>query len=58
MDKDWPSLADIRATQALLAPHLVRTPTVPWASPTLARVLGDNTRLILKLELLQATGTF
>jgi threonine dehydratase len=58
MDKDWPSLADIRATQALLAPHLVRTPTVPWASPTLARVLGDETKLFLKLELLQSTGTF
>lgn len=58
MDKNWPSLADIRTTQALLAPHLVRTPTMPWASPTLARLLGDETRLFLKLELLQATGTF
>ncbi len=58
MSGNWPSLADIRATQALLAPHLVRTPTVPWASATLARLLGDETKLFLKLELLQATGTF
>jgi threonine dehydratase len=58
MDRDWPSLADIRATQTLLAPHLVRTPTVPWDSATLARLLGDETKLFLKLELLQATGTF
>jgi threonine dehydratase len=58
MDKDWPSLVDIRATQALLAPYLVRTPTVPWDSATLARLLGDETKLFLKLELLQATGTF
>ena len=58
MDKDWPSLADIRATQALLAPHLVRTPTIAWSSPTLARLLGDQAKLFLKLELFQITGTF
>jgi threonine dehydratase len=56
--KDWPTLSDIRATQALLAPHLVRTPTVPWVSPTLSRLLGEQARLFLKLELLQLTGTF
>src|SRR5215510_2445924 len=55
---DWPTLADIRATQALLAPHLVRTPTVPWTSSTLSRLLGEQTKLFLKLELFQLTGTF
>jgi threonine dehydratase len=55
---NWPTLADIRATQTLLAPHLVRTPTVPWASPTLTRLLGEQARLFLKLELFQLTGTF
>jgi threonine dehydratase len=54
----WPELSDIRVTQALLAPHLVRTPMVPWASPTLGRMLGDAAKLFLKLELFQATGTF
>jgi threonine dehydratase len=58
MNKDWPELSDIRATQALLAPHLVRTPTIAWSSPTLARLLGDQSRLFLKLELFQRTGTF
>ena len=58
MDKNWPSLSDIRATQALLAPHLVRTPTIPWSSPTLARLLGDDSKLFLKLEVFQVTGTF
>jgi threonine dehydratase len=58
MSDNWPSLADIRATQALLAPHLVRTPTIPWSSPTLARGLGDDSELFLKLELFQVTGTF
>ncbi|HET6158908.1 MAG TPA: pyridoxal-phosphate dependent enzyme [Dongiaceae bacterium] len=58
MTNDWPELSEIRATQALLAPHIVRTPTIAWASPTLARRLGDRTELFLKLELFQVTGTF
>jgi threonine dehydratase len=58
MSKDWPTLSDIRATQTLLAPHLVRTPTMPWRSPTLARLLGERTNPFLKLELFQVTGTF
>jgi threonine dehydratase len=58
MDKDWPELSNLRATQAVLAPHLVRTPIVRWASPTLARLLGGETELFLKLELFQVTGTF
>jgi threonine dehydratase len=56
--QDWPELSDIRATQNLLAPHLVRTPTVRWQSPSLARLLGDTAEFYLKLELLQKTGTF
>ncbi|WP_119299578.1 threonine ammonia-lyase [Dongia deserti] len=58
MNKNWPTLSDIRATQALLAPHVVRTPTVPWVSPTLERLLGNDAKLFLKLELFQVTGTF
>ncbi len=55
---DWPSLQDIRDTARLLAPHILRTPLVPWASPSLARLLGSETQLHLKLELFQVTGTF
>lgn len=58
MTADWPSLQDIRDTARLLAPHIVRTPLLPWASPTLARLLGPETHLHLKLELFQVTGTF
>ncbi|HET6620098.1 MAG TPA: hypothetical protein VFG64_09160, partial [Dongiaceae bacterium] len=58
MSKDWPELSDIRATQELLAPHLMRTPMVRWQSTTLARLLGDEAELFLKLELFQKTGTF
>ena len=55
---DWPSLQDIRDTARLLAPHIRRTPLIPWTSPTLARLLGPDTQLQLKLELFQVTGTF
>lgn len=58
MSRDWPSLQDIRDTARLLAPHINRTPLMPWTSPTLARVLGADTQLHLKLELFQVTGTF
>jgi threonine dehydratase len=58
MSADWPSLEDIRATQRLLAPHLVRTPMLQWRSPTVERTLGAGTQTFLKLELFQATGTF
>lgn len=58
MPHDWPQLSDIRATQELLAPHLVRTPTVRWDPPMLARLLGNESELFLKLELFQRTGTF
>ncbi|HEY3146379.1 MAG TPA: pyridoxal-phosphate dependent enzyme, partial [Dongiaceae bacterium] len=44
--------------QKLLAPHLVRTPTVRWESATLARLPGAEAALYLKLELFQKTGTF
>lgn len=55
---DWPSLQDIRDTARLLAPHIRRTPLIPWTSATLARQLGPDTQLHLKLELFQVTGTF
>ena len=56
--EDWPSLQDIRDTARLLAPHILRTPLIPWSSPSLARLLGPETQIHLKLELFQVTGTF
>ena len=50
-----PSLADIRAAQARIAPFLQRTPLVPLLSLPLD--LPDR-RIFLKLETLQTTGAF
>jgi threonine dehydratase len=54
----WPTLAKIRETQARLAPHIVRTPTLRWSSATLEKLLGPETHVWSKLELFQVTGTF
>ena len=53
-----PTLADIRSTAERLAPHVLRTPVMPWLGPTMARLLGPDARVHMKLELFQATGTF
>lgn len=55
---DWPSLQDIRDTARVLAPHINRTPLIPWHSATISKALGAETQLHLKLELFQVTGTF
>ncbi|WP_435644283.1 threonine/serine dehydratase [Streptomyces sp. H49] len=47
-------ISDIEAAARLIAPHVVRTPTV--ASPGLGALLGVP--VIAKLELLQRTGSF
>jgi len=49
-----PSRAEIEAAAARIAPHLRRTPVMRMAG----RDLGLDIPLILKLELLQATGSF
>lgn len=51
------SLAAIRARADLLAPHVVKTPSVALQSPALDPLLGGG-ELFLKLECLQKTGTF
>lgn len=58
MPDNIPTLADIRATATLIAPHVQRTPVMPWLGPTVARLLGPDARVHMKLELFQATGTF
>lgn len=58
MSDPVPTLADIRATAARIAPHVVCTPVARWLGPTAARLLGPDAAVLLKLELLQATGTF
>ncbi len=51
------NLDEIRDRAALLAPHVVETPSVPLDSPRLNPLLGGGA-LYLKLENLQFTGTF
>ncbi len=48
----------MRAAQARLAPHIVRTPVVDWQGGSARRYLGADARLVLKLEPFQRTGTF
>ena len=52
------TVADIIAARERLGDLIATTPTHTWRSPDVARRLGDETRVDLKLELLQVTGTF
>ncbi|MEM7302074.1 MAG: pyridoxal-phosphate dependent enzyme [Pseudomonadota bacterium] len=53
-----PSLDQIRACSNLISDHVIRTPTVPYYGEDLTNLLGPKTRVSLKLELLQRTGSF
>lgn len=57
-DFPWPTLAAIRATRARLAPWILETPVWSWRARELVEELGPETRVTLKLELFQHTGTF
>ncbi len=52
-----PSLEDIRKTAERIAPHIIKTPTLPCYGPELVDRFGD-TDVFLKLELLQRAGSF
>lgn len=58
MTQHAPTLTEIRATAGRIAPHVLLTPVVPWSGPTIARLLGSDARVTMKLELFQRTGTF
>jgi len=53
-----PTLAAIRATRERLGDLVVTTPVRPWDDPALTREVGALTRVFLKEELFQRTGTF
>lgn len=53
-----PTLAAMRETHARLVPYTARTPVADWAGRRVAAYLGDDARVVLKLELFQRTGTF
>ena len=48
----------IAETRRRLAPYLIATPVMPWYGAALGRVLGPETRVRVKLELMQRTGSF
>lgn len=60
MDQPAPSLslADIRETRAMIAPYIARTPVHDWRGRELEALLAPGTRVNLKLELFQQSGTF
>ena len=60
MDQDDPalSLADIEQTREMIAPHVVRTPVHDWQGGEIETLLAPGTRVNLKLELFQRSGTF
>ncbi len=57
-DAPFPTLDRIRATRAAIDPYIVRTPVWEWTSPALEELIGRESRVFLKLELFQHTGTF
>jgi len=53
-----PTLDAIEANARSLTGLVRQTPVMAWDEPGLARFLGAGTRVTLKLELFQHTGTF
>jgi len=52
------TLDEIRAARARLGNRVLTTPVHEWQGPLLTELLGPDTRVFLKLELFQRTGTF
>lgn len=57
-DSVAPSLSEIRALRARLGAQVRETPIWEWQGDWVRRALGPGTRPLLKLELLQFTGSF
>ena len=52
------SLEDIQQTREMIAPHVVRTPVHDWQGGEIEALVAPGTRVNLKLELFQRSGTF
>lgn len=52
------SLAEIEETRAMIAPYVARTPVHDWRGREIEALLAPGTRVNLKLELFQQSGTF
>ncbi len=53
-----PALTEIRAARERLGELVVETPVWRWRGPELEELLGRETAVFVKLELLQVTGSF
>lgn len=53
-----PTLENIRTTAKRIAPHIIKTPTLPCYGPELRQLFGAQKGVWLKLELLQYSGSF
>ncbi|MGF1624196.1 MAG: threonine/serine dehydratase [Alphaproteobacteria bacterium] len=51
-------LAAVRDAQSRLKPYLIETPLLPWYGTTLGGGFNGGTRISVKLELTQRTGSF
>ncbi|HEX6806753.1 MAG TPA: threonine/serine dehydratase [Gemmatimonadaceae bacterium] len=58
MTDDIPTLEDIRAARERLGERVRETPVWLWHGDAVEHVAGAGTRVFLKLELFQYTGTF
>lgn len=52
------TIPEIEAARKQLSDRVLSTPVHEWRSPVLVEALGTTTRVFLKLELLQFTGSF
>ncbi len=52
------TLAEIHAANALIAKHILVTPSITWPGEELPKLLGIDAKVSAKLELLQRTGSF
>lgn len=53
-----PTLAEIRDAKEKLSGYVVTTPVWQWRNQDITEVLGADTKVFLKLELFQHTGSF
>jgi threonine dehydratase len=58
IDLDIPSLDEIAAARRQLDPYIVETLVHRWRGPRLDKIVGGESDVVLKLELLQRTGSF
>ena len=53
-----PTIDDIRECAKRISPYVIETPVFEWSGDLLANYFGKDSRIHLKLELFQRTGTF